>query len=137
MVSASEIRKLAERLAKAEALVQSGAVFPVSGLLGYAVVRNGDGNSMYLVRFETGKEHCTCPDFEHRQGKAGQPCKHILAASLGASSEAPTTSKTESARIDVAAEVKRLKGERSLALLNGVDDTVDAIDLQLAFYGAA
>lgn len=137
MVSASEIRKLAERLAKAEELVDAGAVFPVAGLEGYAVVRNGDGNSMYLVRFEAGKESCTCPDFQQRQSKAGQPCKHILAASLGASSEAPTTPAAEPERMDVAAEIKRLKGERSLALLNGDEDTVDAIDMQLAFYGAA
>ncbi len=90
MVTVTEVRKLAERLSKAEALVQAGAVFPVSGLPGYAVVRNGDGTQMYLVRFETGKEHCTCPDFQHRQGKAGQPCKHLMAAELGAASAAST-----------------------------------------------
>ena len=84
MVTVMEVRKLAERLAKAEALVEAGAVFPVSGLAGYAVVRNGDGMQMYLVRFEAGREHCTCPDFEHRQGTAGQPCKHIMAAQLAA-----------------------------------------------------
>lgn len=96
MVTVNEVRKLAERLSKAEALVESGAVFPVAGLPGYAVVRNGNGSQMYLVRFETGKEHCTCPDFQHRQGKAGQPCKHLLSAAIHgerASSEAPTTSK--------------------------------------------
>lgn len=93
MITTTEIRKLSERLAKAEALVEAGAVFPVAGLDGYAVVRNGDGNSMYLVRFEVGKEHCTCPDFQQRQGKAGQPCKHIMAASLGASSEASSAPK--------------------------------------------
>jgi hypothetical protein len=92
MVTVNEVRKLAERLSKAEALVEAGAAFPVSGLPGNAVVRNGDGNSMYLVRFEAGREHCTCPDFQHRQGKAGQPCKHILAAELGASLEASITS---------------------------------------------
>jgi hypothetical protein len=81
-VTAHEVRKLAERLAKAEALVQDGAVFPLAGLDGYAVVCNGDGTQMYLVRHETGREHCTCPDFQHRQGKHGQPCKHLLAAQL-------------------------------------------------------
>ncbi len=91
MVTAHEVRKLAQRLAKAEALVQDGAVFPVTGLDGYAVVRNGDGTQMYLVRHEVSKEHCTCPDFQHRQGNHGQPCKHILAAELAAenATEAP------------------------------------------------
>ena len=84
MVTVMEVRKLAERLAKAEALEEAGAVFPVRGLADYAVVRNGDGTQMYLVRFEAGREHCTCPDFEHRQGTAGQPCKHIMAAQLAA-----------------------------------------------------
>ncbi len=63
MVTAHEVRKLAE------ALVQDGAVFPVAGLVSYAVVRIGDGTQMYLVRHEAGHEHCTCPDFQHRQGK--------------------------------------------------------------------
>ena len=70
MVSASEIRKLAERLAKTEALVEGGAVFPVAGLDGYAVIRNGDGTQMYLVRHETGKERCACTDWEHHQAKS-------------------------------------------------------------------
>ncbi len=90
MVTVNEVRKLAERLSKVEALVEVGAFFPAVGLPGYAVVRNGDGSQMYLVRFEAGCEHCTCPDFQHRQGKARQPCKHILAADLGASLEVPT-----------------------------------------------
>jgi hypothetical protein len=37
---------------------------------------------VYLVRHTVGHEHCTCPDFQHRQGTCGQPCKHILAAEL-------------------------------------------------------
>ena len=85
MVSAKEIKALAERLSKAEALVEAGAVFPFSGLPGYAV-----------VRFEAGKEHCTCPDFQQRQGKAGQPCKHILAASIGTTGEAASESASRS-----------------------------------------
>jgi hypothetical protein len=49
MGNAHDARKLAARLAKAEALIRDGAVFPVVGLAGYAVVRNGDGTQMYLV----------------------------------------------------------------------------------------
>ena len=97
MVTVNEIRKLAERLRKAEALVEIGAVFPVVGLPGYAVVRN-DGSQMYLVRFEAGREHCTCPDFQHRQGKTRQPCKHITAADLGASLEVPTASESAASK---------------------------------------
>ena len=58
MVTVNEVRKLAERLSKVEALVEVGAFFPAVGLPGYAVVRNGDSNSMYLIRHETGVEHC-------------------------------------------------------------------------------
>lgn len=143
MVSANEIRKLAERLAKAEALVESGAVFPVAGLEGYAVVRNGNGDSMYLVRFDAGKESCTCPDFQQRQSKLGQPCKHQLSVQIfneratGKAGEESPAPVQEPTKIDVATEIKRLKGQRSIALLNGDDDTVDAIDTQLAFYGVA
>lgn len=82
MVTAKTVKGLADRLAKAEALVADGAVFPVAGSEGYAVVRNGDGTQMYLVRFTAGHENCTCPDFKQRQGKSGLPCKHILAAEL-------------------------------------------------------
>ena len=89
MVNANEIRKLAEPLAKAEQLVASGAVYAVAGLSGYAVVRNGDGTQMYLVRFEAGHEHCTCPEWEHRQSKVNAPCKHIPAAQLRAASDVP------------------------------------------------
>jgi uncharacterized Zn finger protein len=89
MVNAQEVRKLAQRLAKAEELARDGAVFPVAGLDGYAVVRNGDGTQLYLVRHAVGHEHCTCPDFQHRQGNHGQPCKHILAAELAAAHGGP------------------------------------------------
>jgi hypothetical protein len=90
MVTAHEVEKLATRLAKAEVLVHDGAIFPVAGLDGYAVVRNGHGTQMYLVRHAADHEHCTCPDFQHRQGTHGQPCKHILAAGLAAGT-APET----------------------------------------------
>jgi hypothetical protein len=82
MVTAKTVKGLAERLAKAEQLVAEGAVFPVAGLAGYAVVRNGDGSQFYMVEYAAGHERCTCPDFQQRQRAAGLPCKHILAAGL-------------------------------------------------------
>lgn len=95
MVTATTVKSLAARLSKAEELVANGAVFPVAGLTGYAVVRNGDGDSMYFVRFESGHERCTCPDFAIRQSKAGLPCKHILAAqlALGGRPQSPAPAK--------------------------------------------
>jgi predicted nucleic acid-binding Zn finger protein len=91
MVTIKQAQGIAERLAKAEQLVAEGAVLPVAGLSGYAVVRNGDGSSMYLVRFEQSHEHCTCPDFQQRQKAAGLPCKHLLAAqlALGSNPQSP------------------------------------------------
>jgi len=85
MVTATTVKALAARLEKAEQLVADGAVFPVAGCDGYVVVRNGDGNQFYLVRFDAGHENCTCPDFQQRQKAAGQPCKHLLAAELAGS----------------------------------------------------
>ena len=82
MVTAKVVKGLAERLERAEQLVAEGAVFPVAGLPGYAVVKNGDGTQFYFVCFESGHERCTCPDFEQRQKAAGLPCKHIMAAEL-------------------------------------------------------
>ena len=82
MVTAATVKGLADRLAKAEQLFASGAVFPVAGLDGYSVVKNGDGTQMYLVRIAAGHEHCSCPDYAQRQRTAGLPCKHILAAQL-------------------------------------------------------
>jgi len=82
MVTAKMVQALAARLDKAELLVTDGAVFPVAGLADYAVVRNGDGTQMYLVRITDGHENCTCPDYQQRQKAAGMPCKHLLAAQL-------------------------------------------------------
>jgi hypothetical protein len=84
MVYAQDVMKLAEWSAKAERLVAGRCIFSVDGLTDYAVVPNSDGNSMYQLRIEAGKELCTCPDFEQR-----------LARPI------------------------RLKGKRSIALLNG------------------
>lgn len=110
MVSATMVRGLAARLAKAEELVASGAVFPVAGLAGYAVVRNGSGDSMYLVRFDAGHEHCTCPDYQQRQKGAGLPCKHIMAAELLAGGTTPQPPASSAAPVDTSAGVALLIG---------------------------
>lgn len=156
MITTREIRSLAQRLAKAEALVAEGAVFPVAGLAGYAVVRNGDGNQFYLVRFDAGSESCTCPDFQQRQKAAGQPCKHILSSQIhaerttaaGDSSPVAATEPTIGARIaqgqaaakvaedaaavDHDAQIRQLRTRRRCAYLSGAEDEVDALDAEIA-----
>lgn len=149
MITTKEIRSLAQRLAKAEALVAEGAVFPVAGLAGYAVVRNGDGNQFYLVRFDAGSESCTCPDFQQRQKAAGQPCKHILAGAMnservtaGASAPAATDEPTIGERIaqgqarvattDHDGQIRQLRTRRRCAYLSGAEDEVDALDAEIA-----
>ena len=82
MVTAQTVKGLAQRLEKAQVLVDDGAVFAVAGVAGYAVVRNGDGSQMYLVEYGAGRERCSCPDYQQRQKMAGLPCKHIIAAQL-------------------------------------------------------
>jgi hypothetical protein len=96
MVNAVTVKGLAARLDKAEQLVAEGAVFPVAGCDGYAVVRNGDGNQFYLVRFAAGHEQCSCPDYQQRQKSAGLPCKHIMAAelALGSNPQPPAPAAT-------------------------------------------
>jgi len=89
MVTAKTVKGLAERLIKAEQLVESGAVYPVAGCERYWVVKNGTGDSMYLVRTDAGHEHCSCPDFQQRQKAAGLPCKHLLAAQIVVAGETP------------------------------------------------
>lgn len=112
MVTAQTVKSLAERLAKAEQLVADGAVFPVAGLEGYTVVRNGGGDSMYLVRHEAGHENCTCPDFTGRQEAKGLPCKHLMAAQLVAEEGTKAAVKV----------VDRERSRKALALLNGEDE---------------
>ena len=106
MVTAATVKSLADRLTKAEALVAEGSVFPVSGCAGYAMVRNGGGDSMYLVRFDAGHENCTCPDFKQRQEAAGLPCKHLMAAQLAHGEVAPV-------------EIKRPDPAVGLAIITG------------------
>ena len=129
MVTVVEVRRLAERLSKAEALVSAGAVFPVDGLPGYSVVRNGSGDSMYLVRHDVGHEHCTCKDYETRQGPAGMPCKHLLAAQIAASQPKPTepAPAKRAKKVETVAVVEDARpvvnGAAALARLQGEDDT--------------
>ncbi len=110
MVSAKTVKGLSERLAKAEALVADGAVFPVAGCDGYAVVRNGDGNQFYLVRFAAGHENCTCPDYQQRQKSAGLPCKHLLAAQIVAAGETPQPPAPAASVDPIAIETARALG---------------------------
>jgi len=111
MVTAKTVKGLADRLTKAGQLVADGAVFPVAGCAGYAVVRNGGGDSMYLVRFEAGHENCTCPDFKQRQGTAALPCKHILAAQLALGNDPQSPAPVEVKRPDPAIGLAILTGK--------------------------
>ena len=113
MVTAATVKSLATRLAKAEALIADGAVFPVAGCVGYAVVRNGGGDSMYLVRFDAGHENCTCPDFKQRQGTADLPCKHLMAAELALGGTAPQSPAPIAIRPDPAIGLAILIGKRA------------------------
>ena len=99
------------RREKAGALVEAGRVFPVPGLRDTAVVLSSDRSMPYVVTFGTGQEACTCLDFEMRQGKVGGTCKHIIV-------------------------VARLKGRRSLALLNA-EEEYDRLTQELNRSGAA
>ena len=124
MLTAREIKSLAERVAKAEALVASGAVFPVVGMADYYVVRNGDGNSMYLVHVKADEVCCSCPDYQQRQKAAGQACKHGHSVLLYREQPQPvapapvkrskkTDAQGEDARpvVDGAVALARLQGE--------------------------
>jgi predicted nucleic acid-binding Zn finger protein len=104
MVNVLTVKGLVDRYAKAEALIEAGAVVPAAGLAGYAVVRNGDGTQMYLVRFEAEHQNCTCPDFQERQKDADLPCKHLIAAELAATRAAKPA--------------RTISGREALAILN-------------------
>ena len=113
MMTAQQIKSMASRLAKAEELVEAGAVFPVAGLTGYSVVRNGGGDSMYLVRHEVGHEHCTCADYQQRQKAAQMPCKHILAAQLSNHTTTTTTTIQPEPKVDVSDGLALLMGQQA------------------------
>lgn len=36
----------------------------------------GNGGT-YTMTVGIGWHHCTCPDFQHRRGPLGEPCKHL------------------------------------------------------------
>lgn len=117
MVTAQTVKGLAQRLEKAQQLVEDGAVFAVAGMSGYAVVRTGDGTQMYLVEHHAGRERCTCPDFKQRQKSAGLPCKHILAAQLALGEGAEESAAPEEA--DWKARGFKVDPAVGLALLRG------------------
>ena len=63
MLTISQTRGLADRLERAQAIADAGAVQPIAGLPDTYVVRNGDGTQHYLVDIEPERESCTCPDY--------------------------------------------------------------------------
>lgn len=111
MVNAKQVAGMVERFQKAQALVAASAVSPISGLDGYYVVRNGNGDSMYLVRIDAEHECCSCPDFQQRQKDAGMPCKHLLAAQLAADAAAKPAKKAGKAAAPIS-------GKEAVAILN-------------------
>lgn len=124
MVTAQTVKGLAVRLEKAQALVDAGVVFPVSGIDGYAVVRNGDGTQMYLVEHAEGRERCTCPDFQQRQKAVGLPCKHVLAAQLALGDRPQAPAPASAGLPDPRLGVLLLKGKRpdeALAIIAAED----------------
>ena len=130
MLQAKEVKALAERLARAEALVAAGAVKPITGLPEHFAVVNGSGDSLYLVHLRAdGTACCSCPDYVERQSKVDQPCKHILssehyAAAPKAASEPKTAKRTKT---DAPQEDARpvIDGAAALARLQGDDDAGD------------
>ena len=82
VITAQQARGLAQRLAKAEALVAAGSVHPVAGMDGLFAVTASDGASVHLVDTRPGRERCSCPDFQQRQQSVGMSCKHQLACDL-------------------------------------------------------
>ena len=80
---------------------------------------------IYVACFAPGQESCTCLGFEWRQGKVGGLCKHIKAAKLDAG-------------LDVQSEqVGRIRGRRSLALLNDDEEEYDRLTAELDRFGVA
>ena len=129
MMAAKTIKGLAERLAKAEALVAAGSVSPVAGLEGYYVVLNGDGTQHYLVHLkEDGEACCSCPDYLQRQSKVGEGCKHIFASELyaaapKAASEPKAIKRSKTTKTAATVEDARpvVNGAAALARLQGED----------------
>ena len=66
MLTISQVRGLASRLERAQAIADAGAVQPIAGSPDTWVVRNGDGT-----------QH-----FQHHGQPLGLPCKHIMAAQI-------------------------------------------------------
>jgi predicted nucleic acid-binding Zn finger protein len=79
MMTAKQIKGLAERYERAREIVAAGRVAPVYGQDGVYVVLNGEGVA-YLV--DVARETCTCPDYQYRAQRLAIPCKHQLAVAL-------------------------------------------------------
>jgi hypothetical protein len=86
MMTAKQIKGLAERYERAREIVEAGRVAPVYGQDGVYCVLNGEGYA-YLVNLTA--ETCTCPDAQYRAAKLGIPCKHLIAAALVAERPQP------------------------------------------------
>ena len=98
VITAQQARGLAQRLAKAEALVAAGSVHPVAGMDGLFAVTASDGASVHLVDTRPGRERCACADYQHRQGTAGMSCKHQLACDLCRERQQPPSAPVDPAR---------------------------------------
>jgi predicted nucleic acid-binding Zn finger protein len=79
MMTAAQIKGLAERYERAREVVAAGRVAPVYGQDGVYVVLNGEGYA-YLV--DVARETCTCPDYQYRAQRLNVPCKHLIAVAL-------------------------------------------------------
>lgn len=120
MVDAATVKALADRLAKAEALVAAGKVHAISGLEGYYAVESSTGAGMYLVHLTADGACCSCPDFKIRGKERGEACKHIFGAQLVAATPpdpAPTKrTKTATPQADARPQTDP---KAALAMLQG------------------
>jgi hypothetical protein len=80
MVTAKQAKAIAERYAKALALVEQGKVFPLHNRPNEYVVLNVRGEG-YWVQLAGDETHCDCEDFRFRREAIGC-CKHLLAAMI-------------------------------------------------------
>jgi hypothetical protein len=79
MMTAKQIKGLAERYERAREIVAAGRVAPVYGQDGVYCVLNGEGYA-YLVNLTN--ETCTCPDYQYHAKKLAIWCKHLIAVAL-------------------------------------------------------
>jgi uncharacterized Zn finger protein len=75
--SAELARQIRERTTRGMLLFNAGAVHRLEAEL-YAVAASAGG--FWSVDYS--REWCDCPDYEHRAGKVGAPCKHLAAVGI-------------------------------------------------------